>query len=191
MTELVTGVLPPIPRAICLCCGQYMRHNVPRLGAEGGWTHDKTSSPLCLPEDVVQANTFLTCRKVNDDKVQADLYDAKELETRRRSALATDLARILDEVRNEYDVAHIPSVDALLELVKKLRMERELTIVQLMECFEFFIGEIRKLTLNESSEKGIQGINRRIAVTLERMRELTPKCSLLSVQKFEAKLAKL
>lgn len=38
----------------CLGCGKEMRHNVPRLGAAGGYVHADTGSPLCGPAKPVQ-----------------------------------------------------------------------------------------------------------------------------------------
>lgn len=38
----------------CMDCGDAMRHNVPRMGPEGGWVHKSTGSLLCGPRKEVQ-----------------------------------------------------------------------------------------------------------------------------------------
>lgn len=50
ITQQSPYIPPPFP--ICMKCGQKMRHNVPRMGDDGGFIHDTTNELLCEPEDV-------------------------------------------------------------------------------------------------------------------------------------------
>lgn len=57
----------------CMNCGKPMKHNVPRLGPDGGWVHADTGYPLCgKPPSIEIEGIVWTYLKDNDPQTEKE-----------------------------------------------------------------------------------------------------------------------